>query len=231
MRSIWQDLRFGLRQLRLSPGFAMIGILSLALGIGANTAIFQLIDAIRLRSLPVQKPEQLATVKIAPRDWANGNFRSGYSDLTYPMWQQIAAKQQGFSSFAGWAPDTFNLALGGEIHPANGMWVSGNFFSTLGMQPLAGRLLTSSDDTRDCSEPAAVISYSFWQSNFGGAPDVLGKKITLNAYPVEIVGITPRKFTGVVVGDWYDVAVPVCAAPRINEDDAMIVGRRTWWFN
>src|SRR5580698_6139939 len=90
MRSIWQDLRFGLRQLRLSPGFAAVGILSLALGIGANTAIFQLIDAIRLRKMPVQKPEELAAVKISPRNWANGNFRSDYSDLTYPMWREIA---------------------------------------------------------------------------------------------------------------------------------------------
>jgi putative ABC transport system permease protein len=231
IRSIWQDLRFGLRQLRLSPGFAAVGILSLGLGIGANTAIFQLIDAIRLRTMPVQKPEELATVKIFPRNWANGNFRSDYSDLTYPMWQQIAAKQEGFQTFAGWAPEQFNLARGGETKPAHGMWVTGDFFSVLGMQPLAGRLISASDDTRDCSEPAAVISYAFWQRNLGGDPTAVGKKITLNGYSVEIIGITPRKFTGVIVGDWYDVAVPVCATPRISNTDAMLVGRRTWWIS
>jgi putative ABC transport system permease protein len=231
MRSIWQDLRFGLRQLRLAPGFAAVGILSLALGIGANTAIFQLIDAIRLRTMPVQKPEELAAVKISPRNWANGNFRSDYSDLTYPIWREIAAKQEGFQSFAGWGAEQFNLARGGETKPARGMWVTGDFFKVLGMQPLAGRLIEASDDTRDCSDPAAVISYAFWQRNFGGDPTAVGKKITLNGYPVEIVGITPRKFTGVIVGDWYDVAVPVCATPRIANTDAMLVGRRTWWIS
>ena len=231
MRSMWQDLRFGLRQLRLAPGFAAVGILSLALGIGANTAIFQLIDAIRLRTMPVQKPEELAAVKISPRNWANGNFRSDYSDLTYPMWREIAAKQEGFQSFAGWGAEQFNLARGGETKPARGLWVTGDFFKVLGMQPLAGRLIEASDDTRDCSDPAAVISYAFWQRNFGGDPTAIGKKITLNGYPVEIVGITPRKFTGVIVGDWYDVAVPVCATPRIANTDAMLVGRRTWWIS
>jgi putative ABC transport system permease protein len=231
MRSIWQDLRFGFRQLRMAPGFAAVGILSLALGIGANTAIFQLIDAIRLRSMPVQKPEELGVVKISPRNWANGNFRSDYNDLTYPMYQQIAQRQEGFQKFAGWAPEQFNLARGGETKPAHGMWVTGDFFSVLGMQPLAGRLIEASDDTRDCSDPAAVISYAFWQRNFGGDPTAVGKKITLNGYPVEIVGITPRKFTGVIVGDWYDVAVPVCSTPRIANTDALLVGRRTWWIS
>jgi putative ABC transport system permease protein len=231
MGTLWQDLRFGLRQLRLSPGFAVVGILSLALGIGANTAIFQLIDAIRLRSMPVQKPEELGSIKIQPRNWASGNFRNDYSELTYPIWQQIAAKQEGFQTFAGWAPEQFNLARGGETKPAHGMWVTGDFFKLLEMQPLAGRLIDANDDVRDCSEPAAVISYAFWQRNFGGDPAAVGKRITLNNYPVEIVGITPRKFTGVIVGDWYDVAVPVCATPRIDNTDAMLAGRRMWWIS
>ena len=104
------------------------------------------------------------------------------------MWQQIAAKQEGFQTFAGWAPEQFNLARGGETKPAHGMWVTGDFFKVLEMQPLAGRLIDANDDVRDCSEPAAVISYGFWQRNFGGDPAAVGKKITLNNYPVEIVG-------------------------------------------
>src|SRR5580698_6004135 len=102
MRSIWQDLRFGLRQLRLSPGFALVGILSLGLGIGANTAIFQLIDALRLRAMPVSKPEQLATVHIKDRNWASGSFYSSYAALTFPMWQQIEQRQTSLSPIAAW---------------------------------------------------------------------------------------------------------------------------------
>ncbi len=181
--------------------------------------------------MPVPHAEQLASVKIFHRTWANGNFRSDYAELTYPMWREIAARQEGFQQFAGWAPEQFNLARGGETKPARGLWVTGEFFSALGMQPLAGRLISASDDVRDCSDPAAVISYAFWQRNFGGDPAAVGRRITLNGYPVTIVGITLRQFTGVIVGESYDVAAPVCATTRINNSDAQRVGTRTWWIN
>src|SRR5215469_13076045 len=100
MLSLWQDLRYGLRQLRFTPGFTIIAVLTLALGIGANTAIFQLIDSIRLRSIPVQDPETLATVRIADRNWGSGSFSGRYSQLTFPMWEQILQRQEGFSDIA-----------------------------------------------------------------------------------------------------------------------------------
>src|ERR1700722_10863462 len=128
MRSFWQDLRFGMRQLRLSPGFTLVGVLSLALGIGANTAIFQLIDAIRLRQIPVSDPSTLATVRIADRNWGSGSFYGPCSELASPLWQQIAERQTTFSQAAAWGYDTFNLANGGETHYARGLWVGGDFF-------------------------------------------------------------------------------------------------------
>jgi putative ABC transport system permease protein len=230
MRSFWQDLRYGIRQLRLSPGFALVGILSLALGIGANTAIFQLIDAIRLRTIPAKDPAQLATVRIADRTWASGSFYSGYSDLTYPIWQQIQQRQQGFSPIAVWGPRQFNLATGGEVHYVTGLWVSGDFFNVLGVQPYVGRLISSADDTPSCAAAGVDISYSFWQRQYGGASSALGKQISLDGNPFVIIGVTPPGFRGVTVGDSYDVAVPVCAEPVVDGADARLTVRRDWWL-
>src|SRR6267378_1079872 len=114
LETLWQDLKFGLRLLRLNPGFAAAAILSLALGIGANTAIFQLLDAVRLRTLPVKNPEQLVKVNIDHRNGASGNFTSRYPDLTYGQWEQIRAQQQAFSSVFAWGPKLFNISPGGE---------------------------------------------------------------------------------------------------------------------
>src|SRR5208282_4978722 len=119
-----QDIRHGLRLLLLNPGFAVVAILSLALGIGANTAIFQLLDAVRLRALPVQHPEQLATVRISPFS-GSGSFYSNYAEITNPQWELIRTQQQGFSGMFAWNPDRLNLAHGGEIRLARVLWVSG----------------------------------------------------------------------------------------------------------
>ena len=144
MSTIGRDLRYGFRVLRLSPGFTFVAILTLALGIGANTAIFQLIDAIRLRTIPVQNPEELAIAKIADRHWGSGNFQGRYSDITFPMWEQIRKRQGSFSAISAWGTEPFNLATGGEAHYAKGIWVSGDFFNVLAVHPFLGRLVCSS---------------------------------------------------------------------------------------
>jgi hypothetical protein len=144
----WRDLRYGARLLRLSPGFTAVALLSLALGIGANTAIFQLLNTLRLSSLPVQDPAELASVEIANRTWYSGSFTGRYADVTYPLWEQLRDRQQAFSGIFAWGVDTFNLAQGGEVQPAEGIWVSGDFFQILGVQPLLGRVFVSSADWR-----------------------------------------------------------------------------------
>src|SRR5690349_23656787 len=140
MASFWQSLRHAFRLLRLSPGFTIVAVLTLALGIGANTAIFQLIDSIRLRTIPVKDPEQLGTIRIADRHWGSGQFSSQYAQITFPMWEQIRDRQEGFAQIAVWSGQEFNLATGGEVHYAKALRVSGEFFHVLGINPFLGRL-------------------------------------------------------------------------------------------
>jgi putative ABC transport system permease protein len=228
--ALWKDLRYGARLLRLNPGFAAVAILSLALGIGANTAIFQLVNAIRLRSLPVQDPQGLAVVRLQDRSWASGNFSSRYSSLTNPQWEQIRDRQQGFSKISAWSPQRLNLANGGEARYGEVIWVSGEFFNVLGVQPYVGRLLGPEDDRRGCGATSAVISYSFWQRQYGGERDILGKKLTLEGHPFSIIGITPPEFFGVEVGRNYEVAIPICSEPVIIGEDTKLDVRRSWWL-
>lgn len=230
MSALWKDLRYSLRQLGNSPAFALIAILTLALGIGANTAIFQLIDAIRLRSIPVKKPEELATVRIADRHWGSGQFSSQYSQLTFPMWEQIRDRQQGFADIAVWSNQLFNLATGGEVHYAKALRVSGEFFHVLGVEPILGRLLGPGDDQPGCAIGVANISFAFWQSNFGGDTAIVGKRLTLDGNSFEIVGITPPAFNGISVGDTFDVALPVCIEPIVSPRNNRLTLRHAWWL-
>src|SRR6266849_7091527 len=194
MSSLWKDLRYSLRQLGRSPGFTIISVLTLALGIGANTAIFELIDAIRLRTIPVKNPQELGTVRIADRQWGSGQFSSQYSQLTFAMWQEIRKRQEGFAEIAAWSDRRFNLSTGGEVRYARAIQISGDFFHVLGVEPLRGRLLGPSDDQPGCGIGGADISYAFWQRNFGGDPSVIGKRFTLDGHAFEVLGVTPPSF-------------------------------------
>ncbi len=229
LENLLQDARHGLRLLLMNPGFTLVATLSLALGIGANTAIFQLLDAVRLRSLPIQHPEQLAVVRIGNFEHASGSFNSRYSHATNPQWEQIRAQQQGFSGIFAWSPERLNLARGGEIRNANVLWVSGDFFDVLGVKPEAGRLLSAADDRRGCPG-AAVISDSFWRREFGGSPDALQKSITLEGHPFGVIGVTPPQFFGIEVGRTFDVAIPICADPIIRGENSRMDGRTDWWL-
>jgi len=228
--SLGQDIRYGLRVLRLNFGFTVVAVLSLTLGIGANTAIFQLINAVRLNSIPVADPERLATVRIADRHWSSGRFEGRYSQLTYPLWEQIRDHQQAFSSMFVWEAQRFNLSMGGEARYAEGMWASGKVFETLGVPALIGRTFTEADDQRGCGNPPAVLSYSFWQREYGGKPDVLGKTIHLEGHAFDIVGVTPAYFYGIDIGHALDVAVPVCAETLMRGEDALTDSRVGWWL-
>jgi putative ABC transport system permease protein len=231
MRTLWQDLKFGARLLRFNPGFAAIAMISLALGIGANTAIFQLLDAVRLRTLPVKSPQELAIVRIEERHWSSGSFTGPYSALSSPLWEQIRERQEGFSGIFAWSAEQFNLATSGEARYARGNWVSGDYFRVLGEQPLLGRVFTAADDHRGCGAPGAVISYGFWQREFGGDASTVGRKITIEGHPFEMIGITSPSFYGVEVGRSYDVAVLICSEPLIHGEDSMYDMRHGWWLS
>jgi predicted permease len=224
-----QDLRYGVRLLLRNPGFTLVAVLSLALGIGANTAIFQVINAVRLRTLPVANPAEIAEIRLVDPTGARGFFNSWNPSLTNPIWEQIRERQQGFSSLLATGGSTFNLATGGESRPAQGLWVSGDFFSMLGVRPAAGRVLTGADDRRGC--PArAVLSYPFWQREYGGDGSIVGRTITLQAQPVEIVGVSQAGFFGLEVGRSFDVALPICAQPGLDAGGGILDSGTTWWL-
>jgi predicted permease len=230
VETLWQDVKYSVRLLRLNPAFAAAAILSLSLGIGANTAIFQLLDAIRMRTLPVRSPQELAEVRIADRDGATGAFVTRYPKLTNPQWELIRAQQQGFSGLFAWGPTVFNISPGGEVHNVQGLWVSGEFFDLLRVEPEKGRLLSPPDDRPGCASPGVVISHAFWQREFGGDATVLGRKITVERHPFEVVGITPASFYGVEVGRNFDIALPLCVEPMVRSEFSVLNRRDGWWL-
>ncbi len=232
LETFLQDIRYGLRTLAKSPGFAVVALLTLALGIGANAAIFQLVDAVRLRTLPVKDPQSLAIVHLKRDFWVSGNFNGPYAELTYPLWQQIRQQQQAFSSIAVWSSDQTNLATGGEMDIAHDIWVSGDFFTVLGVQPFLGRLISLGDDQPGCAG-GVDLSYAFWQRRYGGAASAIGQTVTLDGHPFPIVGVTPPGFYGVSVGDRFDLAVPVCADATVYGEYSRITSpdaRHDWWL-
>src|SRR5271169_7134411 len=232
LETLWNDLRFGARLLRFNPVFAGAAILSLALGIGANTAIFQLLDAVRLRTLPVKNPQELVSVRIDQRHGMSGRTGGRYPELTYAMWEQIRGQQQGLSGIFAFSPTEFNIAPSGEIHNVQALWVSGEFFETLGVEPALGRLLTLADDKASCASSGVVISNSFCQHEYGGDRTVVGRSLNINRHPFQIIGVTPPEFSGVEMGRYFDVAAPLCAEPAVDgAEDAMLPRRDGWWLS
>lgn len=224
-----QDLRFGIRMLLKNPGFTLVAVLSLALGIGANTAIFQLINVVRLKTLPVRTPQELAEVRIQDMRQARGGFSENYSAVSNPIWEQLKDRQQSFSGLAAWGTASLNLAQGGEARPAKVLWVSGEFFNVLGVPPAAGRVFTAADDSRGC-RPGVVISHAFWQREYGGEQSVIGRTLTLADHPFEIIGVTPQSFFGLEVGRSFDLAVPICGEALVRGKNSLLESGTNWWL-
>jgi len=230
IESVWQDLRYGVRLLQRNPMFAAVAILTMALGTGANIAMFEVANAVWLRTLPVSHPEQLAQVQLDPHKGGRAGSRTGrYSVLSYPEWQQLRDRQHVFSSVAAWGTAVFNTARGGPMQLAEGVWVSGAFFDTVGVHAFRGRTIDGSDDQRGCGNPGIVLSYAFWQRRFGGDNHAIGEMLPIDGHPLEIIGVTPPGFTGVEVGRSFDVAVPLCAEPLLNQARDL-ADRPTDWF-
>ena len=229
LESMWQDVRFGARLLRRNPTFTIVAILTLALGTGANTAIFELVNAVRLRTLPVHDPQQLVEVRIDTHDKGRtGRFMSNRPLMTEPLFRRIS-EAQVFSSTLAYASVNLDLAAGGESHPVDGIWVDGNFFSTLGVTARIGRVLTAADDRPGCGAPGAVLSDAFWRRHFGAAPSAIGQTLSLDGHPFEVIGVMPPSFFGVEVGRGFDVAIPLCAEPVVRGEQSGI-GKADVWF-
>lgn len=226
---VQRDVRLGVRLLRANPAFALVAILSLALGIGANTAIFELLDAVLLRTLPVAAPQQLAELQLI-HPGRIGSSVARQQILSSPQWGGIEKQQQGFSGIAAWSTERFNLGSGGEARYAKGLWVSGDFFHVLQVNPKLGRLFAKSDDYKGCGVQGVVLSDGFWHREFGGRVDVLGRTLSLNGLPFQIIGVTPASFSGLEVGFTFDVALPLCSEPALRGDEPWTNDATTWWL-
>ncbi|HEX7052234.1 MAG TPA: ADOP family duplicated permease [Longimicrobiales bacterium] len=220
--SLSRDLAYALRTLRRRPGFAAVIVLTLALGIGANTAIYTLLDAVVLRPLPVPHPEQLVQVTYTDES-RNGAY------FTNPLWEQVRDRATGFTALAAFAETEFNTADGGLARLVRGQYVSGDYFTLFEARPALGRLLGRADDFRGCP-PVAVLGHGFWRSEYGGRRDVIGTTISLDGEPFEIVGVAAPGFRGPEVGWDAQVYAPLCSQAVISGSQAALDARSRWWI-
>jgi predicted permease len=214
------DLRLAVRALRASPIVSIAVVLSLALGIGANTALFSLVDGLLLRSLPVDAPDRLVTISTDSAVKIGFNAGIGWNA---PMFEALRERAQAFDGVAAWTVQPLDLAQSGERQPIQALIATGGLFSTLGVRAAAGRLFTGADDVRGGGPdgPVAVISHDFWQRRFGGAP-VAGTTLSIERVPFRIVGVTPRGFSGLEVGKSFDVALPLATEALVRGGRGLI---------
>ena len=201
------------------------------LGIGANTALFEVVNAVRLRTLPVADPATLVDIHLLDSEGARGSFESWLPSVTQPIWREIQTRRDGFAGLFAWGRQRFSLSDGGEARTADGLWASGEFFSTLGLTPAAGRLLSTDDDRPGCAA-RAVLGHGLWRRAYGADPSAVGRTITLDSKPVEIVGVAPAGFHGLEVGRGFDVILPLCAEPAFSSDGkGRVDAGTTWWLS
>ena len=214
--SVWQDVRYATRSLRKSPGFTTVAVLTLSLGIGANTAIFSVIQALLLRPLPVPHADQLVQLFLVRPEQQPANA------FSYPFVNALAARRDIFDGVFGFVATTVSVDGTGSVEQADGAWVTGEYYDTLGLTPVLGRLLTPGDD-RPGAAPVVVITDGYWKRRFSGSADVIGQKIRVYGAPVTIVGVTGPGFTGTTVGQIADLTLPLGVGPQIRPELAKMV--------
>src|SRR5438309_8156419 len=245
LETLWQDLRYGARMLRKAPGFTAVAVLTLALGIGANTAIFSLINAVALRLLLVPNPQQLVLLQWTAHKKPNANYfarfrgcpsgsgRSSSSptacSFSYPMFVQIRSMRDIFSGVLSFVRADAAVRVEGNPGKLWGMYVSGDFFSTLDARAVAGRTLNGNDDVPG-AEPVIVLSYRYWQNELGGDKSVLGKTATVNLKPFRIVGITGRDFPDFDPGVPVDFWLPLAAESIVNQHAPSRTDANSLWL-
>ena len=227
LERLLQDVRFALRQIARAPGFAVIAILILALGIGANNAVFTLTHALLLRSLPVARPEELVRLAL---EFPDADARSKNVPLNLPFIEAIGSRAHSFNGVFGWSVYDFVFKDGADIHGIHGATVSGNTFAVLGLKPAAGRLLNARDDQPGGGPDgwAAVISYRKWVENYNADPGVVGKHVTVTDHPVTIVGVAPAGFEGTLVAEHPDIYLPLEFDAALNGEEGLHTGMRLW---
>jgi predicted permease len=228
MGALWQDVRFGLRMLAKNPGFTAVSVLTLALGIGANAAIFSILDPLLLRKLPVQNPDELVLVHSAgmedSEDYSEASAYFVYRDNNSVFSGVAATANDNRFSGTRVGDATFSVTRDGQTVAVDGRMVSGNYFNVLGVRPFRGRLLIESDGQSADGNPVAVLSFDYWRSAFNGDDKAIGKTILIHKLPYTIVGVTPPDFFGVQVGSIPAIYLPFGADPR-NYTSVHIIGR------
>ncbi len=219
LEDLFHDTRYAVRTLRKNPSFTAVVVLTLALGIGANTAMFSVIDALLLRRLSVPDPQELVVLRVEG---------SGPQAFTYATWEQLQTHRASFAGLFAYA----DSRLHSEDELLETMWASGELFDTLGVSPMIGRVLTPADDQKGggSSGAVAVISYRFWQRRFQAIPDVVGRTLILEAVPFTIVGVMPSRFLGPTIGRAFDVAIPVGTEPLIRGKGSNLARRNFSWL-
>ena len=233
MQSLLQNLRYALRQLRKSPGFTITVILTLALGIGANAAVFTLFDQVLLRMLPVQQPQQLVRFHWTGGYSGGANIFGGemYDYFSYLMYKDLRDKNQVFSGIAAVDKTNVGVSWNNQAEDKDAELVTGNYFQLLGLQPAFGRLLTPQDDTAKNANPQVVLSYAYWKSRFAGSTAVIGQTLHINGQPFTIVGVAPEAFQTAIGGykpglflpiSMSEVAIPSMAPRNIFNNHQFI---------
>jgi predicted permease len=230
---MWQDFRFALRQLRKSPIFALVAVLTLALGIGANTAIFTLLDQALLRKLPVSHPEQLVRLKFVGLRAGNVMYFGGEANdyFSYPMYRELRDKNAVFSGLLANAEQQVGVQWNNQPELASGELVSGNYFDLLGVSPAIGRLLLPSDDTAQNGNPVVALSFSYWKERFDSDPAVVGKALTVNGHPFTIVGVVQPGFRSAISGYAPKVFFPMSTTSLVNPNMEDLNDIRSAWLN
>jgi len=232
MNTLTQDVKYALRMLLKSPAFTVIAVLTLALGIGANTAIFSFTDQILLRNLPVPNPGELVVLRSPGPN--PGRTSSDISDnaqiFSYPMYKDVRERSSVFAGLLACHAIGVNVSGNGATQSANGELVSGNFFQTLEVQPALGRVFTAEDETAPGANPVAVLSYGYWSRQFGADASILNKTLTVNGTPLTVVGVARQGFFGVQIGAAPDIYIPITMLQQMAPQSALDLGARTDHF-
>ncbi len=231
IETFWQDLRFGARMLRKNPGFTGVAVVSLALGIGGNTAIFTLLDQVLLRLLPVRNPQEL--VQIQWRGERNA-LSIGDGTVSYPFYRDIRDRNQVFTGVISRFPLTLGVAHQGQTDRVEGELVSGNYFEVLGVPAALGRLFTPEDDRIPSGHPLAVLSYHYWTERFAADPKVLGQTILVNDFPLTVIGVSAKGFDGLELGVRSEIRIPVAMKKEMTGFFGQtwnLVNRRAAWLH
>jgi MacB-like periplasmic core domain len=242
MYSFWQDLRYGVHVLVKYPVFTLVAVLTLALGVGANTALFSIVDAVLLKKLPVAQPDELVLFSstwnqnFSPGGYNGSNQRDKVTGLVnatsfpFQTFDRFRQERNLLSDAIAFSSIDVNLNVDGQAEVVSGQVVSGNYYSMLGVPAVLGRTIIHTDDDARVT-PVAMLSYRFWQKRFGGDPSVIGKQVNINSIPFTVVGVSQKGFEGTMqVGSIHDITLPLAWEPQLSGERSMMRGGGYWWL-